>query len=366
MFAFPAAKRTLVLMMSIALVVSISVAQAGENEEKGYLGVMLQDLTPSMAKALQMGDKSGVMVNEVVDDSPAAKAGLEDGDVILEFNGETISDNDDLVKAVRATSPGDDVKIVVLRNGKNKNLDVEIGQRESKNVFFMSKDGDVHAPHVKHFEKDGNSVIVMSGDDEDFTWTTSDKAFGLNMDRGYMGVHLDNLNEQMGEYFGVAGGKGALVTEVVADSPAAAAGLKAGDVIVKLGDNEIESSEALHKAVAETKPEQQMAVKVMRKGNNKDMSITLGEMPENTFTKHIEIIGEDDDHFSFHTSPRMMKHFGDHGDVDVRVIRRHAPEGDFELHEMHEAEGEIEEMREELDKMRSELKEMQKELQKNK
>jgi membrane-associated protease RseP (regulator of RpoE activity) len=364
MFAFPAAKRTLVLMMSFALVVSVSVAQAGEDQEKGYLGVMLQDLTPSMAKALQMGDKSGVMVNEVVDDSPASKAGLEDGDVILEFNGETISDNDDLVKAVRGTSPGENIEIVVLRNGKNKTLDVEIGKREAKNVFFLSEDGDSYAPHVKHFEKDGNKVIVMSGDDEDFTWTMGDKAFGLDLDRGYMGVHLDNLNEQMGEYFGVEGGKGALVTEVVEDSPAAAAGLKAGDVIVKMGENDIKSSEALHKAMGDTKPEQQMAIKVMRKGKSKDVSITLGDMPEDPFTKHIEIIGEGDDHWSIHTAPRMMKHFGHHGDVDVRVIRRGAPEGDFEWHEMNEAEGEIKEMREELDKMREDLKEMKKELKK--
>jgi predicted metalloprotease with PDZ domain len=364
MFAFPAAKRTLVLMMSLALLVSVSVAQAGEDEDQGYLGVMLQELTPSMSKALQMGDKSGVMINEVVDDSPADKAGLEDGDVILQFNGKTISDDGDLVKAVRATSPGDNVKIVVLRNGKNKTLPVEIGKNEAKNVFFLSEDGDAHAPHFKQFEKEGNKVIVMSdGDDDVYTWTTGENMpFGMN--RGYMGINLDDLNEQMGEYFGVAGGKGALVTEVVEGSPAAKAGLKAGDVIIKLGEKDIESSGALYKAMADTEPEQQMAVKFVRKGQTKDLSITLGEMPEDTFSKHIEILGDDDDNWSIHTAPRMMKHFGDHGDVDVRVIRRGAPEGDFEWQEMDEAEGELKEMHEELDKMRQELQEMKKELKK--
>ena len=76
MFAFPAAKRTIVLIMGIALLVASLTAFAGD--EKGYLGVVLQDISPSMAKALQIDEKSGVMVNEVVDDSPAAKAGLED------------------------------------------------------------------------------------------------------------------------------------------------------------------------------------------------------------------------------------------------------------------------------------------------
>ena len=364
MFAFPAAKRTLVLMLSIALLASVAVAQAGDDNEKGYLGVMLQDVTPSMAKALQMGDKSGVMINEVIDDSPAEKAGLEDGDVILEFNGKTISDNGDLTKAVRGTSPGEEVKVVVLRNGKNKTIEIEVGKHEAKNVFFMSGDGD--APHVEHFGDGDHSVMVMSGDN-DFKWTMGkDMSFSFNSDRGYMGVQLDDLNGQMGEYFGVEDGNGALVTEVVEDSPAAKAGLKAGDVIVQIGENDIESSAALHKAISDTEPDQQMAVKVMRKGKSKELSITLGEMPEEAFTKHMEFIGEGDNHFSVHTAPRMMKHSG-HGDVDVRVIRRGAPHGKheyLELKELHEADSDLKEMREELHQMQKELKKMQEELKK--
>ena len=157
------------------------------------------------------------------------------------------------------------------------------------------------------------------------------------------------------------------MTEVLEDSPAAKAGLKAGDVIVRLGEKEIDSSKALHKAVANTEPEQQMSIKVMRKGTSKDMSITLGEMPEDVYSKQMKFIGEGDDHFSIHTAPRMMKHFGHGGDVDVRVIRRGAPHGEVEFHELkeiHEAEGELKEMREELDKMQKELQEMQEELKK--
>jgi serine protease Do len=367
MFAFPAAKRTFVLLMSIALLVTVVVAQAGE--EKGYLGVKLQELTPSMAKALQMDDQSGVMINEIVDDSPAEKAGLKDGDVILEFNGKNISDNDDLVKAVRGTSPGETVEVVVLRDGKNKNLEVEIGKHEDKSLTWVFDDDDMHDSHFEHYGDGEHKVIVMSGSgDDDFVWSSGeDMAFGFDDDRGYMGVNLDDLNEQMGEYFGVEDGKGALVTEVVEDSPAAKAGLKAGDVIVRLGEKEIDSSSALHKAVADTEPEQQMSVKVMRKGQSKDMSITLGEVPEGSFSKRIEFIGEDDDHFTVHAAPRMSKHFGHGGDVDVRVIRRGAPHGEVEFHElkeMQEAEGELKEMREELHKMQQELKEMQEELKK--
>jgi serine protease Do len=364
MNVFKAAKRTLVLMMSIALLVSVSSAQAGD--ENGYLGVMLQDLTPSMAKALQMGDESGVMVSEVVDDSPADKAGLEDGDVILEFNGKTISDNGDLVKAVRKTSPGDEVKIVVLREGKKKNLDVAIGEHEMKNAFWVSESGDVHAPHVEHFQDGKHNVMVMSGDDEDFTWTSDKMNVFISEDRGYMGVHLDDLNEQMGEYFGVEDGKGALVTEVVEDSPAAAAGLKAGDVIIKVGGMDIDSSNGLHEAMSDTEPEQQMAVKVMRKGNSKDVSITLGGMPESAITTSYKIVTDGDDNFTVHSAPHMMKYFDSHGDVDIEVIQRKHKDlqKTHEYMELHEADGELKEMREELEKMKEELKEMQEELKK--
>jgi len=185
-------------------------------------------------------------------------------------------------------------------------------------------------------------------------------------DRGYMGVHLDDLNEQMGEYFGVEDGGGALVTEVIEDSPADKAGLKAGDVIIRIGENEVDSSKALHKVIGDTEPEQQMAVKVMRKGKSKDLSITLGEMPEQDYSKHMEFISEGDDHCTIHRAPRMMKHSG-HGDVDVRVIRRGAPHGKheyLELKELHEADSELKEMREELHQMQKELKKMQEELNK--
>jgi len=350
MHAFSAARRTLLLMMSVTLLLFAFSAQAGE--DTGYLGVMLQDVTPSMAKALQMGDKTGVMVSEVVDDGPADKAGFEDGDVILEFNGKTILDNGDLVKAVRKTTPGDNVKVVVLREGKNKTLNVEIGENEDSNVFFLS---NADAPHVKHLGMNGNKVIVMSDGDDAVTWTMDDDSvLGFNSDRGYMGIHLDSLNEQMGEYFGVSDGEGALVTEVIEDSPAAEAGMKAGDVIVKLGDQDIDSPDALYKAVADTEPGQQLAVKVVRKGQDKSVDITLGEMPEDAIAKQIRVIREGDDHFSVHTAPRMMKYFGGDDDVDVRVIRPN----DSETQE------ELDMMRQELDKMRQELQEMKDELKK--
>ena len=89
MFAFTAARRPLGVAASLfSLLVIVAAATPAAAAEQGYLGIMLQDLTPSISKALQMGDRPGVIVNDVVDGSPAEKAGLQDGDVILELNGQ--------------------------------------------------------------------------------------------------------------------------------------------------------------------------------------------------------------------------------------------------------------------------------------
>jgi len=88
MFAFPAAKRAPLLLMTLLFLIAAPLAMA--DDDSGYLGVMLQDVSPSMAKALQLGDQTGVLINQVVEDSPAAKAGLQDGDVIVAFEGKSL------------------------------------------------------------------------------------------------------------------------------------------------------------------------------------------------------------------------------------------------------------------------------------
>ncbi len=342
MNAFTAAKRPLWVMLSVVLLIGATAALAADKNASGYLGVMLQDLSPSMAKALQLGDQTGVLVNDVVDDSPAAKAGLEEGDLILEFNGAATADPKALTRAVRKTSPGDKVQVVVLREGKKKTLDVEVGEREADNVmFFSSEDGD--APDVEFFTKKGNKVMVMGKDGHTNVWTHGDDDFTFENvmffgDRGYLGVHLDDLGEQLGEYFDVKDGKGALVTEVVADSPAAKAGLKAGDVIVAVGDEAVASAGDVHEAMSATEADQEVAVEVKRKGKSKNFTVTLAEMPADAFARHIKITTDDND-FTWH-APRMKKH------------------------ELHRDQEELQEMRDELDKMRDELDKMRGELKK--
>lgn len=359
------ARRVLALVCAVGLLAGASAALA---DDDGYLGVMLQDINSSMAKALQLDDDAGVLVSQVIDDSPADEAGLEDGDVILEFDGRTIEDGGDLRRVVRRTDPGDEVEVVVLREGERRTIDVEIGEA-GDGAFWVSKDDNVWFGKDQDFEFEFDDDVYVErfgdGDDarviikrlHDGDHDVDVYVHGMNTDRGYMGVHLDDLSEQLGEYFGVDDGDGALITEVIDDSPAAAAGLEAGDVIVKLDGEDIESANDLHDAMRHTEVEQEVAVEVMRKGRSKELEVTLGEMPEEAIKRHIEILGDGDVRM---VAPKMMMRFP-HMKKNMRF---HRPEGLRMLREFHVDDDELDEMREELDKLRAELDEMRKELRK--
>ncbi len=435
MFAFKAAKRPLgVAALLVPCLVTLVLAGSAAAAGQGYLGIMLQDLTPSMAKALQMGEGSGIIVNSVTDDSPAAKAGVVDGDVITELNGAKVADTAGFTAAVRALAPGDKATLVVLRDGKKKTITAELGERPAAfagdpkargEIRIITPDGE----KVQKFEglegleklkelhgiegleglqgldhekmmKDGNvRVFVLPKDGqgaEGFTWNEDDsegaaegqhrfvvKMLGDdNEDRGWLGVHMDALNGQLGDYFGVKDGAGVLVTEVVADSPAAKAGLLAGDVIVKAGDQETSSPDALHEAMGDTKPGDEMSLTVLRKGARKTITAKLGEMPADAGgAREIRIEGGEPGEMKL-MMPRMLRHLGqggqgDEGEGNVErkvIIRKHGQgdEGDGNVERRviirkggQDEEGEdadMSEVRGEIDALRKEIKELREQL----
>ncbi len=332
-------KRIVLFLAAGSIVLASASAFAGDKD--AYLGVTLQNISSSMAKALQMDDDGGVLIGEVINDSPADKAGLQDGDVVLKYDGTTIGNNKDLLKAVKKSTVGDKVKIKILRDGKTKNINVVVGEKAKSDTMVW-------------FDSDENEHAFPS--DTDFEFIVKDFTESFKMDRGFLGVELDDLNDQLGDYFGVENGQGVLVTKITEDSGAQKAGIKAGDVIVRMGDSEITSAGDLHKAMAETKPEEQVKIEVKRKGKTKKFDVTLGEMSMGS-GKHIEFI-TDDNHISIHAPKMMMKHIKGHT----------APHAVHEMHRMkfHEElkRAELEEVRESLEDLRMELEDLRKDLKK--
>jgi serine protease Do len=192
-----------------------------------WLGVRLSEVTAEKARELKLPAEYGAMVIEVEPDSPAAKAGLEGNDVILEFAGDRVRSVAQLQRLVRETPAGRGVALQVSRSGQTRTLNVKLEPGWDR--FKM--------PHIQ-----------LSGP---FPHPSFDHNFGFAFNPGgsRLGVTGEELTKQLADYFGVKQGKGVLVREVKEGTPAGKAGLKAGDVIVRVGDTEVGSVEELRNAL---------------------------------------------------------------------------------------------------------------------
>lgn len=284
--------------------------------DDGWLGVQLQTLDPDLSKALQVPDDRGVLVDEVIDDSPAAEAGLRHGDVIVAFAGNPVHEVKDLTKAVRKADPGDEFAITVLRDGKRQDLKVTLGER----------DGDA-------FEM------------------VAPRAFAFGASGGYLGIGMQDLTEQLGEHFGVDDGKGVLVSEVKPDTPAARAGLAAGDVVVEAGGEAVTDTGALRDALAEHEAGDDVGLVVVRDGKRRTINATLAEWPEGAAPRAFRF--DTDEFKQLHQDlPRLREFLPREGRREMRVLRQH----DGERQDLDELKSEVDRLRAELDELRQELK----------
>ncbi len=175
---------------------------------RGYLGVMIQNVTPALAEQFKLKESKGALIGDVVNDGPADKAGLEPGDVIVEFNGKKVPDSRRLQLSVADTKPGTTVPVEVLRDGKTKTLKVTVKQLP------------------------GTEQLAANKPDE-------------NGDTGTLnGVAVSDLDPQARREFNIPKDvKGAVVTEVAPGSAAAEAGLKPGAVIQDINHQSVKNSE---------------------------------------------------------------------------------------------------------------------------
>jgi hypothetical protein len=257
-----------------------------------------------------------------------------------------------LTESVRALAPDQKASVVVLRGGKQKTVEVELGKRESLDDLKELENlpwPEGENPHVYFYDnREGDGDVEGDGERRIIIRTMDD-------DRGWLGVKLDALNGQLGEYFGVKDGAGVLVTEVVEDGPAAKAGLRAGDVIVKVGDADVASPDALHEAMTDTEPGDDLALQVLRKGSPKTMTAKLGEMPEDAMAeRQVEIMGDGGHGDMKMFAPRVLRQMGRPGQgVERKIIIERKQ---MEKEEMDAVRQEMDALRQELKLLREELK----------
>jgi len=225
-----------------------------------WIGVMLADV--SNKKLEDMGLKNGVKISKVYDGSPADKAGLDTDDIIITFDGEKVYSPKDLSSSVKMKKVNDELELEYFRNGKTNSTTITIEKRKSPQVF-MNKAPQVFKKKIHHSK---NSV--------------------------FLGVKVEELTDQLREYFDVSDGLGVLVAEVVDDSPAKKAGLKAGDVITKIEDREVKNYHDLIRGLNYFDPNDEVEVFLVRNKSKESVDVKLAE-PQNKFEKMMWIDGED-------------------------------------------------------------------------
>jgi len=212
---------------------------------RGWLGIQLQEVTTELAAALGLKEAAGVLVAEVLDGAPAEAAGLQDGDVILEIGGDDIAGTNELSRIVAAYAPGETIKMKILRDGRERNLSVKLGER------------------------DGDSIAEVDDPSDEDDSLASD-----------VGLRVSELNDALRQQFRVPDGvNGVLVTGVRPGSPAQAAGLRRGFVILQVDGEDVDTADELRSIISNAKSHDKEAVLLrMQLGENRQFgALSLGE-----------------------------------------------------------------------------------------
>ncbi len=217
---------------------------APQFEAGGWLGVAIAEVTPEKAKELKLSTAHGVVVSQIGENSPAAKAGLKKDDVITEYNGQRVEGAVEFRRMVRETPVGHTAQLTVWRDAHSQTLSVEIGSYPAG----LKSGNEPSSAGPRNFQREENRQRTQPPSDEYFDSRAAPPG-------PMLGVSAMDLSGQLGEYFGAPEGQGVLVTEVPKDSAGEKAGLRAGDVIAKVNGerirNRAELREQLQHAVGD-------------------------------------------------------------------------------------------------------------------
>lgn len=211
-----------------------------------FLGAHLSEVSRETVQRLKLREERGALIEEVISGSSAARAGLQKNDVVVKWDGELIESAREMSRHIRETPAGRMVRLSVIRDGREIGISVKLGERTS--LVSRPTTRMMFRPEVQ--------------------------ARQPVRDRGLLGVELRSMTPQLAEYFGLSKRTGALVVFVFADSPAAKAGLKAGDVILNVGGEKVENPMDLRQALT-TKSEGSVEFRVLRDKQEHILTVQL-------------------------------------------------------------------------------------------
>jgi membrane-associated protease RseP (regulator of RpoE activity) len=318
------AAAVIVLIVGCALLVSDSfpkIAVASEWKSStdkspagAFMGVYPESLDDDDREALNYKG-TGVLIEGVVEDGPAEKAGIESGDIVIKMGDEKIEGIGEFRDILGMKNPGDKLKVTVVRKGKEVDCTVELGKKKHENIVI---------------------------DLPDFSKKVA-----------FLGVETMDVEDDLADYFGVK--HGALVEKVVKKSAAKEAGLMAGDVIVKIGSHKIKGSDDVADAVHDYEPGDSVDVVFVRKGVEQTVKVTLG--------KRHSLFSGDQHRITIRASSDGDE--DEEGEDDEIVIDRETMKEALK-EARKELKAAAEEIRREMENLKQELDKMQEEMEKSK
>ena len=205
---------------------------------RSWLGVYIQNVDDNVAKALKLSNRDGALVSDVVEESPAEKAGLEQGDVIVEFNDVLIYDSAHLKNIVSSTPPGTLSKVIIFRDEKKKSVNVTLEE-------------------IK--KSDDKTIASMSLNDRDF------------------GLEVKDVNKTLAEKYGVPMEQGVVVINVIPNSEAFDAGIQEGDLITRVGTEKIKSKREFKSQLKKAKKQGSVLLLVSRDNVSRFVALEVQE-----------------------------------------------------------------------------------------
>lgn len=226
-----------------------------------YLGIAGADITSERARALGLKEERGVEVTNVSEDSPASKAGIKVGDVVLEYNGQAVQGIEQLTRLIRETPAGRQVKVAVWRGGAPITLTAT--PETHKGMVIETPNGSWVMPEVNIAPVPPMPPVPP----------IEIPKFQMTYQSPMLGIQGESLGDaqQLAEFFGVKGG--VLVRSVGKGSVAEKAGIRAGDVIVKVDDSKISTTRDITSTLRALRPKTTVTVTVVR--NKREVPLTV-------------------------------------------------------------------------------------------
>ncbi len=216
--------------------------KAGKKVSRGWIGVTIQDLDENSVKALGLEKDKGALISSVMDDGPAHKAGMRDGDVITAVNKKPIDDSAALLRAIASETPGETINVTVWRQGKVLDLNIKLGERTIEQL--NAQRGGPSVPEKKQ-------------------------------ESASLGISVRPLTVDESNKFELAKGVGLLIVEVDRESPAADVGLRNGDVIISANTTPVKTPKELANIIKEATPRGAIMLQVYRQGELTFVAVPL-------------------------------------------------------------------------------------------